>query len=769
VINVGRRKWVVIVVAVVVLGGLTAGGILYWPRLRGSAESAENQEAALSSKPLAPADLEKVREPFAAGRAALDKKDGAEAVKQLSSFDFGSRAVEEYRLYYLAGGHQLTGNTAAMRATLAKLVRRDPQLVFADDAGTRLGDAYAAAGDIDRAADIYARVASRSESPAVAARARWLALQSRFARGDAAGALINARNIVIQSPKAEQATQAIAVMRAFSGLADGAPLPLTPAERLERGLALLRDGDAQAAYDELTALEPAAPAPLEPPVQLNRGLALNQLRRFEDSNRVLEPLTSGPYKYAVPALYTGSKNYRVLASSINPMVAKTIVEKKQVGTTKVKVGKGKKAKTVTKPKFANVKKTIQLVDLAKKARRDEYERLASERLKDMLSLPLADPVRLEVLNTLVGIAEAKNQDAYERQLVQEIVKLDRLADPGLQHFWDKAWAAYARGDLNGAKELLRFIADTYQNPNVKRQAEYWYARTIERAGDKAGAQAGYQRLASAPYLDLYAMHSVNRGAKRQEGKVNPLTLPRPDWRDVAEKNMPRELRLAYELTALTDMRDARLEIEKNTNGRNQPYSDALQAELYNAAGDRQQTYRSLKRAFPQLATVEQDSVPAYFIRMYYPDKYGDAIRKYSAKQGLDPYLVMGLILQESYFNPRARSAVGATGLMQLMPATGRELGGRLYRSFNVSRLENPETNIELGTMHLKMLVNIFGGKTQLAIASYNAGQGNVMKWRRAAPSKPMDEFLESIPFPETRNYVKRVTMLRASYERLNQK
>ncbi|HKO56919.1 MAG TPA: lytic transglycosylase domain-containing protein, partial [Thermoanaerobaculia bacterium] len=580
--------------------------------------------------------------------------------------------------------------------------------------------------------------------------------------------LVNARNIVIKSPRAEQAAQAIAVMRAFSGLADGAPLPLSPAERLERGLALLRDGDAQAAYDELTALEPVAPASMRMPIQLNRGLALSQLRRLEDSNKVLEPLTSGYFKYAVPALYTASKNYRVLAASINPTVSKTIVEKKQVGTVKVRVGKGKKRKTVTKPKFANVKKTIQLVDLAKKAKKEEYDRLATERLKDMLQLPLAEPVRLEVLNTLVGIAEAKNQDAYARQLVQEIVKLDRLADPALQHFWDKAWAAYARGDLGGAKELLRFIADTYQNPNVRRQSEYWYARTIERAGDKAGAKATYQRLASAPYLDLYAMHSVAHGATRQEGKVNPLTLPRPDWRDVAEKNMPQELRLAYELTALSDTRDARLEIEKNINPKNQPYADALMAELHQAAGDRLNTYRALKRAFPQLATVEQDSVPAYFIRMYYPDKYGDPIRKYSAKNGLDPYLVMGLILQESYFNPRARSSVGATGLMQLMPATGRELGGRVYRSFNVSRLENPETNIELGTMHLKMLVNLFGGNTTLAIASYNAGQGNVMKWRRAAPRKPMDEFLESIPFPETRNYVKRVTMLRASYERLNQ-
>lgn len=759
---VRRWKWGAIAVAVVlVAGGVTA--FLVRPH-----RSASHQEASLPPKPEAPPDLEKLRNAFVSGLEALERDDGADAVRHFASFNFGSRAVEEYRLYFLANGHQLARDSGAARLTLASLLRRDPRFVYADDAGINLGDLYGAAGGWEEAGDAYAKVGTHSDSPAVAGRARWLALQSRLGEGDVAGVLANARAIAIDSPRAEEAGKAIAVIRSLSGLDEAAAIPLSVAERLERGLALLRDGDAQAAYDELTALEPVAPASMRAAVQLNRGLALNQLGRLEDSNRVLEPLASGYYKYAVPAIYTASKNYRALADSINPMVTKTVMEKKQVGTVKVRVGKGKKRRLVTKPKFANVKKNVQLVDLAKKAKKDEYDRLVSERLKDLLALPLADPVRIEVLSALIDRAAAKNQDPYVQQLVPQVVKLDRLADPGLQHFWDKAWAAYARGDLNTAKSLLHFISETYQSPNVKRQADYWYARTIERAGDKTGAQAIYRRLASAPYLDLYAMNSVARGAPRQESTINPLTMNRPDWRDIAEKTMPPELRLAYELTALSDMRDARLEIQKNATAANTPYAEALLADLYHSAGDLQNEYRSLRRAFPQLATVEQDSVPPYFLKMYYPIKYETAIRKHAAKNGIDPHLVMALILQESYFNPRARSRVGATGLMQLMPATGRELGGRIYRTFDVSRLQHPETNIELGTMHLKMLINLFGGKTQLAVASYNAGQGNVLKWRRAAPNKPMDEFLESIPFPETRNYVKRVTMLKASYERMDQ-
>jgi soluble lytic murein transglycosylase len=545
-------------------------------------------------------------------------------------------------------------------------------------------------------------------------------------------------------------------------------VPLSPGERLERAVSLLRDGDPQSAFVELTALQPVAPASIRDAIQLNAGLALNQLRRYDESNKVLEPLASGKYEIAVPAIYTASKNYLALSASINPIVTRTIIRKQKI-TAKVTVGKGKAKRTVTRTRFANVRKTIQRIDLAKKAKKDEADRLATERLKDLLQIKaVAPPVRLEVLNTLIGFADAKKQDAYVLELVSEVVKLDPYADPALQHFWDKAWAAYVGGDLTGAKPLFRFIADTYGNPNVKRQSEYWYARTIERLGEREESQAIYRGLASAPYEDIYAINSVARGAPRAVPTTNPLRTNRPDWRDIAEQTMPADLRLAYELTALDDMRDAQLEIRKNAKFSNQRFADALMADLYHSSGNTDLLYRTLRRAFPQLATVQQDEVPPYFVKMYYPVGYVDAIQKNGKRFGVDPYLAMALILQESYYNPKARSRVGATGLMQLMPGTGKELARKLHGRFSVTHLEDPETNIELGMYHLQHMIQLFAGQVPLAVASYNAGQGNVLKWRRAARSKPMDEFLESIPFPETRNYVKRVTLLRSSYARITQ-
>lgn len=742
-----RRKLLLGILAVLVPVAIVFLAIFFGP-----AERARHPKWVTQHKPEAPPDLEKLRPAFTSALDALNHKD-PDAARQFASFTFRHRVVEEYRLYFLAQARQLAKQESLARTTLAALWDRDPKMIVRDDAGMNLGTVYMNEGDFRHAADTFASVAVNTENSDVGGAARWSSIGARVADGDVAGVLFVARKLAVNNPRAKLTADAIDIVRTLTSVAPNQPIHLTPDERMARAVCFLRDGDPQNALDELNAFEPFAPASLKLPLQLNRGLALNQLHRFDDSNKLLEPLKSAAPRFAVPAIYYSARNYRVLAASINPVVNKVIVVKQRVG-------KGKKART------RKVRKTVQLVDLAKKAKKETYDRTATDKLKSLLPEPLSDDLRVEVLNTLIGLAEAKNQDDYERELIPQLAKLDPSQEAGLQHFWDKAWAAYARGDLNGAIPQLEFIRDNYRNPNVKRQADYWIARSLERLGRKEQAQAIYRSLATAPYEDLYARFAMQRGAPHQNASVNPIKMNRPDWRDIAEHSMPDDLKLAYELAALADVKDARAEILANRDRKNQQFADALQADLYNSTGDMLLMMRALRSAFPAIATVEQDSVPPYFFKMYYPLRYEDAIRKWSKKNDLDPHLIMGLIHQESFFNPRTRSAPGAIGLMQLMPATGKELGTRLFRSFTVSRLENPEVNIELGTMHFRYLVDLFGNKVELAIASYNAGQGNVMKWRRAAPGKPMDEFLESIPFTETRTYVKRVTLLAATYSRI---
>src|SRR5436190_206402 len=379
-----RRIWLSVLIALAIAAGI--GVFLY---LR---QTQTHREIAAAPKPEAPPDLEKLRSSDLSGLDAIHRGDGRDAVKHFSSFTFGRRAVDEYRLYYLANGYQLANDSERARATLATLWARKPRMIAWVDTGLNLAALYAAIADWHHAADTFDGVGTRAADPNVGSHARWSAIEARFAEGDIASTLEIARALIINNPKADHADDAIAVVRSLNSLPPGQPLLLTGDERLTRSLALLRDSDPQNAFEELTALnEDSVSGALRPAVRLNRGIALSRLRRYDESNKVLETLTGSAFRFAIPAISTLAQNYRALSASINPNVNTVITVRQKVGVKKVRV----KGKLVAKPKFGNVKKTVQLVDLAKKAKKDEYDRLAVERLKDLLQLPLSDDMRID--------------------------------------------------------------------------------------------------------------------------------------------------------------------------------------------------------------------------------------------------------------------------------------------------------------------------------------------------------------------------------------
>src|SRR5262249_8712077 len=154
-------------------------------------------EAAAHPKPEAPPDLEKLRPAYTAGVDAVHRGDGAEAIRKLASFTFGKRAVEEYRLYYLANGYQLANDSERARDALATLWPRKPKLIVWLDAGINLGNLYSAISDWRHAAETFGAVGDRATDPNVSGNARWSAIESRFAEGDVASLLETAREIVV--------------------------------------------------------------------------------------------------------------------------------------------------------------------------------------------------------------------------------------------------------------------------------------------------------------------------------------------------------------------------------------------------------------------------------------------------------------------------------------------------------------------------------------------------------------------------------------------
>ena len=149
-----------------------------------------------------------------------------------------------------------------------------------------------------------------------------------------------------------------------------------------------------------------------------------------------------------------------------------------------------------------------------------------------------------------------------------------------------------------------------------------------------------------------------------------------------------------------------------------------------------------------------ETSPPWFERLRYPLNYGSIVRERADARGLDPALVAAVIYQESKFRSGARSSSGAIGLMQLTPSTAKGIALRTGgTAFHVSDLTDPEINIRYGTWYLHNLFTKYGDE-QLVLAAYNAGQGNVDRWRRAG---------EGVQFPETRAYVDRVEHLQKIY------
>ena len=188
--------------------------------------------------------------------------------------------------------------------------------------------------------------------------------------------------------------------------------------------------------------------------------------------------------------------------------------------------------------------------------------------------------------------------------------------------------------------------------------------------------------------------------------------------------------------------------------------------MYHQKGELRRAITLMRRAYPQHLTAGRRAAAGGDPAGHLSADLLGLDPQQSALRGLDPYLIAALIAQESTFDPKVRSVANAWGLMQIVPATGRRLARTLgIRRFTTAMLTNAEINIRLGTLYFSRLVEQFGG-TYYALASYNAGESRVVRWKAERPGLDEDEFIDDIPFPETQNYVKRILGTAEDYRML---
>lgn len=175
---------------------------------------------------------------------------------------------------------------------------------------------------------------------------------------------------------------------------------------------------------------------------------------------------------------------------------------------------------------------------------------------------------------------------------------------------------------------------------------------------------------------------------------------------------------------------------------------------------------AMKKAYPEYLGEAGDRLPDEIWRIIYPIQYAEVLKAKAEEEDLDPALVAAIICQESTFEAAAVSRAGARGLMQVIPATGRQLARDLGVRYRRTALHNPVTSLDFGTRYLRRMMERFDGRLERVLAAYNAGPHRVDAWTAGRPDLSAEEFIESIPFTETRGYVMTILASHEHYRRL---
>ncbi|HYE26381.1 MAG TPA: lytic transglycosylase domain-containing protein, partial [Clostridia bacterium] len=300
-------------------------------------------------------------------------------------------------------------------------------------------------------------------------------------------------------------------------------------------------------------------------------------------------------------------------------------------------------------------------------------------------------------------------------------------------------------------------------------ALYWRARLAEEEGDLETARAWYVKCAQRFRNYYYGLISRERLAQLK-GPVNVAAVaypildaipePKPLSEEAAVTEPPSD-DLAAEKSkllvnaGLTDFAVKELQAVEGGTGAN--WATLQIARIHQDAGQHHRAVQFLKRAVPSYYSLEIAELPRAYWDLLFPTPYWTDLQRFAEMNSLDPYLVASLIRQESEFNPKALSHANAWGLMQLLPTVGRGEARELrLRGFSTDSLVDPKINMQLGTRYFREMIEHYNGQVEYALAAYNAGSNRVDDWLANGKFRDVPEFVETIPFTETREYVQAI-------------
>ncbi len=682
-------------------------------------DSAQAMELARKMLDQFPQDRWTARAVFLLGK--WESEEGRpEAIGHLERAMIALPEIQDYALFYLGQTALLRGDFMEAMTRFDSLRALTPESIWIPQAWYRSGEAAFMAGLYPQARQRFEAFREVSPNDRLAPSALLYIGRSYLEQGENEQAASYFRQVWTRWPDLSQAQEAQLYLDQLQAKAVLVPAP-TPEERLMRARRLadaLRYDQALKEAEALFVTE--AGGPLRKPLLQQIGSLQYQLRRFESASRSFETLAQE---------LIGQPDYPEIAVWLGRIAYRTGDE-------------------------------VRLAQLEGKLATQPAERDRSERAR-LLSL---------LGNLYEDHEKSEEAQAVYRRLVETFPQ-----DPLVQEAaWRLGWMAYRAGRWDQAvAEFERFLLVYPQSP-MAIQVLYWNAKSLEKLGEVAQAASAYRQTCQITHHSYYC----HRAEERLGSLPSIMAEEHADDSD-PELSEPEPPTASEGLEGDSDVIASPVIEELYRMGLEAEAGDELNRLIPKASQDKErfltlnrmltdhgryaQALRNLKLYAPEFLEKIGDDFPPDFWWIAYPQGVRDEVEPIAKESQVNPDLVTAVIREESNYDPEAVSPVGALGLMQLMPTTAQWVAKHInLESFSRDQLHSPSINIRLGAHYLAFLLDRFAGEPISAVAAYNAGPDAVTRWKAIVPTEDRDEFLEAIPFQETRSFVKRV--MRSYYE-----
>ncbi|MDM7922061.1 MAG: lytic transglycosylase domain-containing protein, partial [Pyrinomonadaceae bacterium] len=649
-------------------------------------------------------------------RIKFEAGDNAGAAAALSSPDIARLTELDDYVLWLRGRALLgAGNSREAMTAFETLVKDHPDSLRLEDAKIRWAEAAVAGGQAAKVAEFLSQLNAKNN-----ARSLLQTAKAYEAGGDQASAIKYYRRTYFFGAGSDSAKEAETKLTALAQ-------PLTPANAEEakaraNNLFAAKDyTNAQAAYN---ALITAFPAAATPDVHLRRLETAAALKRMPDALAAFN---------AIPA---------------------TAKEKEEA--------------------------YYDLTLAYARARTWPQARAMAEEMRTKMP---ASPMTVKAwVDAGYAARDAKNKGEEQYFLRTALVNYPQAVEVAGAQF-ELAWLEHEAKNYGRAADLLTEHLARYADKDTtnRGRAGYWSARNSELAGKINEACELYDAVAYRYGANWYG-HIANERltALRGQGKCKakpafaagslvPEAAANLKTVTVAPENAgPQEAARAAKGDDLSSVGIFDWALEElqaaQATAPNSPKINLAVARHYRMKGNNVAALLALAKSYPDYAQMFPEEMGREEWEIFYPHMAWDQIRNWARQRRLDVYQVAGLIRQESVFNPRAKSGANAYGLMQLLLPTAKLVARKYGVSAPLSSGEDlfqPALNIELGTGYMRDQLDKFGRIEYMAVA-YNAGPGRVPQWRATLPLE-MDEFVEAIPFRETKGYVQGIIRNTAQY------